>query len=260
MNRKTLRISAALVIGLCLLLFFVYRFYMERQNYAQISPQTGEITEAVYGLGRVKSNHRYEVKVGVLSHIKKIFVKEGDFVQKGQKLIELAEGISFSAPFTGVVTLVSVYEGETAVAQTVLVRVEDLKDRHIELSLEQEGALRVKQGQSAKVSFESLRGEVLTGHVVGIFPRDNEFIANVEIGSLKESILPGMTADVSIEVGKIKGTMIPLKALRNGIVTVLRNGRPQKIKVEVGLVDGLSAEIKDGSLQPEDKVLVPKDE
>lgn len=68
-----------------------------------------------------------------------------------------------------------------------------------------------------------------------------------------------MTADVSIEIGKIQGTLVPLKALRNGTLTVDRDGRIQKVKVEVGLVDGLSAEIKNSDLKPTDEILVPKE-
>lgn len=240
-------------------IFWYARQYIQNQNFAKVHPTSGEITEAIYGLGKVKSNQRYEVKIGILSQVRKVFVNEGDLVQKNQKLIEFDSNVIFRSPIAGTVTLVSAYEGETALPQTPVIRVEDLKDRYIELSLEQEAILRLRKNQTALVSFESLRNTVLKGTISTIFPKQDEFIAEVTVADLNESILPGMTADVSVEVGKIKGLLIPAKAVRNGFVSVARGHRIEKVKVEIGLTDGLSVEIKGDTLKPEDEILVPKD-
>lgn len=260
MKKNIKKISIAIVIIL-LILFSIQKTkqYFESKKYLHVPPTQGELTEAVYGLGKVKSNQRYEVKVAVITTIRKLFVHEGDLVQKGQKLLMLDNDVVLTSPFLGTVTLLGINEGETAVPQSVLMKIENLSDRYIELSLEQEGALRIQKNQTAKVSFEALRGAVLTGSVTAIFPRGDEFIVNVGIEDLNKNILPGMTADVSIEIGKIKGTLVPVKALRNGLLSIIRDGKVQKIKVDVGLVDGLSAEIKNGDLQSTDEVLVPKE-
>lgn len=230
-----------------------------RNQFLKVSPSKGEIIEAVYGLGRVKSNARFDVKIGVLSTVQKIYAHEGDEVKKNQKLIGLEPDIVFLAPFEGVVTMVSVYAGETALPQSTLLRLEDITDRFIELSVEQEAALRIRKGQTAKVSFESLRGEILEGHVSSIYPKNDEFIVTVYIKSLHDSVLPGMSADVSIEVGRVTGTLVPLKSIRNGLITLERDGRIRKLKVEVGLVDSLSAQIKGDSVKLTDFVLVPRE-
>lgn len=238
---------------------FGARQWLQARAYETVHPQHGEITEAVYGLGKVKANHRFEVKLGVISTVKKVYVREGDFVEKGSKLIEFDTNALFRAPFDGTVTLISAYEGETATPQSIILRMENLKDRFIEISLEQQGALRIKRDMPAKVSFESLRGKVLHGKVVALFPKDDEFLAHVDVHDLDDSVLPGMTADVSIEIGKIPNALlVPVKALSNGTVLIRRNGRKQKIKVDVGHIDGLSAEITGDSLKPDDEVLVIK--
>ncbi|WP_291516485.1 efflux RND transporter periplasmic adaptor subunit [Bdellovibrio sp. ArHS] len=255
---KVLLVLSLVVVGLVISGIVIQRV-LQSKRYTKVRPQTGEVTEAVYGLGKVKSNRRYEVKLGVISTVRELYVNEGDVVKAGQNLVRIDSNVVFKAPFDGTVTMINNFEGETALPQSVILRMEDLKDRFIELSVEQEGALRVQKGQMARVSFESLRGEVLVGKVKAIFPKGDEFIADVEISNLGASILPGMTADVSIEIGKIKGTLVPLKALRNGTLSVERDGHIQKIKVEVGLVDGLSAEIKSGDLMPTDEILVPKE-
>ncbi|MGE0762961.1 MAG: efflux RND transporter periplasmic adaptor subunit [Bdellovibrionales bacterium] len=231
----------------------------QNRKYNRVKPAEGQITEAVYGLGKVKSNQRFEVKVGVLSTVKERFVREGDQVEKGQRLIQLESSAVFRAPFAGTVSLISLFEGETALPNSTILRLENLKDRYLELSLEQESALRIRPGQVAKVSFESLRNQTLAGQVTAIFPKDDEFIANIKVDNLDASILPGMTADVSVEIGQVKGTLVPYKALRSGTLLVNRKGHSRKIKVEVGLTDGLSAEITGGELLPDDEILVPKE-
>lgn len=251
-----LLIVGLLVVGLVIV---VTRQYLQNRNFIRVHPNYGEITEAIYGLGKVKSDQRFEVKIGILSPIRKVFVHEGDVVKKNQKLIEFDSDVIIFSPIAGTVTLVAAYEGETALPQVPVIRVEDLKDRYIELSLEQDAILRIKKNQTALVSFESLRNKILKGKISTILPKEDEFIAEVTVDNLDENILPGMTADVSVEVGKIEGLLIPAKAVRNGFVSVSRGRRVEKVKVEVGLSDSLSVEIKGNSLKPEDEILVPKE-
>ncbi|PWU21003.1 MAG: secretion protein HlyD [Bdellovibrio sp.] len=234
-------------------------YFRQNRNYDVVKPKRGDIVEAIYALGKVMSNQRYELKVGILLKIRNIYVHEGEFVKKGTRLIDFDPGTAFLAPFDGTVTLVAAYVGETAVPQSTVLRMEDLKDRYIELSIEQEGALRVRPGQAAKVSFESMRGQNLLGKVTALFPKENEFIARVEVMDLDQSVLPGMTADVTVEAGKIINVlMVPIRAISQGQILVERKGTREKIKVDVGRDDGLWAEIKGGDLNVDDNVLMPK--
>lgn len=252
--------KAAIALSVFFVILAAGSFYLRSQKFEVIRPSRGEITEAVYGLGKVKSDQRYEVIVGVISTVTKRFVAEGDFVKKGDPLIEFDRQALFRAPFDGTVTLAAVYPGETALPHVRTLRLEDLRSRYIELSLEQQAALRIKKGQNAKVSFESLRGRVLNGKVTALYPREDEFLARIFVSDLESSILPSMTADVSVEIGQIQDALlVPLKSIQNGMVTVLKNNRWQKIKVEVGHVDGLSAEILGGSLSPDDELRIRRE-
>lgn len=231
--------------------------YQQGRKFEIIHPHRGDITEAVYGLGKVKSNKRFEVILGVMSTVSRRHVNEGDLVKKGAPLIEFDSHAVFRAPFDGTVTFASVYPGETALPHTPVLRIEDLNERYIELSLEQQAALRVRRGQTAKISLESVRGQVLPGKVASIFPREDEFLARIDVEGLDASVLPGMTADVTVEIGKINDALlIPLKAVQNGTVSVRRSGRWQKIKVDVGHIDGLSAEVIGDALSSSDEIRV----
>lgn len=231
-----------------------------RNQFQTIHPKQGSIIEAVYGLGKVKSHKHYEVILGVMSTIQKKFVVEGQVVKKGDPLLRLEGGIIHS-PIDGTVTTVKYKDGEVALPQAPIIRVEDLFDCYIELSLEQQAALRVRKGQKALVSFESIRQKNLRGKVVAIFPKDDEFLAHIQVGSLNPGVLPGMTADVSIEIGNIdRAILVPIKAVANGSVSVKREGKWVKEKIEVGHVDGLNAQVLSENIKESDELRMKKDE
>lgn len=254
-------LTLILSLGALLIAIITGGVFYQKSHYQLIAPEKGHIVEAIYGLGKVKSDSRYEVKVGIMTTVEKLFVDEGDFVEKGGKIIKFKDSGVFTAPFSGKVTRVAHYEKETVLPQVAVVRIEDLKERHIEVSLEQNGALRVKEGQEAKVIFESLRNQKYSGKVKTLFPRDDEFIAHIDIENLPDNVLPGMTADVAIVVAEKDGVqLIPVSAIHNGIVTIKKDGeRKRKVSVKVGTVDGKFAEILEPSFSEGEKLLVRKE-
>ncbi len=182
------------------------------------------------------------------------FVNEGDFVKKGEPLIKFAEFKTVRAPFNGTVTSFDFENGQFVFPTDTVLILADLKNRYIEVSLEQEGALRVRPGQKTRVLFESLRGIVYHGKVKTIYPKADEFLIQIEVPELKENILPGMTADATIEVRKHKNALlIPLASLSNGLAMAKRKGKKLKIAVKIGGIDGrwaqaLEGDIKEGDL------------
>lgn len=253
MKRRTL----VGVLGVLIVAGFAAFLIFGRSKSEYASAKRGEIVEAIYGLGKVKARHQVEIKVGVLSSVQEVFVKEGDVVKKGTPLIRFTDGIPFRSPFDGTVTLVAADPGETVSPQTPVIRVEDLTDRYIEVALEQQGALRVRKGLPAEVVFESLRNEKLTGEVTALFSKNEEFLAHIEVPGLKANILPGMTADVAIVAGRKKDALlIPLGAIANGQIFIKRGGRREKVPVKIGGIDGQWAEVIEGDVRLEDQVLV----
>lgn len=234
--------------------------YKVRNKYDYISPKRGKIIEAIYGLGKVKSRRQYEVKIGVMSKVKKVYVQEGEKVKKGQSLLAFDDSGIFRAPFDGTVTSIAFQPPQTVLPQTTALSMEDLSDKYIEVSLEQEGALRVREGQEVKVLFESLRGNVFRGTVKAIFPKNDEFITHIEVEGLGNEVLPGMTADVSITVSTHDNALlVPASAITNGIVLVKRgNDKKEKVSIKIGSVDGAWAEVLEGDIRMSDKVITKK--
>jgi len=250
-------------IGIGILVFLVGSIFLGKlyikKNYELIQPRKGEVVEAIYGLGKVVSDETFEIKLGVITTVEQLYVDEGIQVQKDQKLISFEGSRLFKAPISGTVTKINYEKGEVVTPQSVVLKIENLDKKYIEVSLEQDAALRVKPGLETKITFESESQKKYTGSVKHIYPRDGEFITHVEVDNLSQNILPGMTADVVIIVGKKEDVLlIPSRSISEGRVLIKRGKKRKKIEVETGNNDGMWSEVIKGDIQLNDDIIMKR--
>lgn len=251
---KKLYIIAGAVSFLAIISIWYFIFF--RSVTEKVHPKMGSVYESIYGLGTVTAENIYNAKAGVSLTLKKLFVKEGDAVKARDPLVAF-DVTTLQAPFDGTVTSVSFKQGEIVPAQVPIVTVMNLEHLYLEVSLEQQSVLRIRRGQRAEISFESLRNEPVSGVVSSIFPRENQFIVRIELQKWPNGVLPGMTADTAIQVGKKENALlIPLNSIQAGLVTRIRNGKKEKIPVKLGVVDNASAEVVSGDLNVDDEILL----
>lgn len=225
---------------------------------ATIHPEKGEIVEAVYGLGIIKSENNYNAKAAILSSVKEFYVNEGDDVLRGQKLFLTDQGSLITAPFAGRITERSVPVSENLFPQTVILRLVDLENLYLEVSLEQQGAMKLSKDMKAEISFEFFRNKKLMGTISTIYPKNEQFIAKVMIEEWPKGVLPGMSADVAFEVARKTGvTLIPIKAVANGHILIQKKSKKEKIAVQLGLMDQEKAEVLSPELSSSDEIILP---
>jgi multidrug efflux pump subunit AcrA (membrane-fusion protein) len=230
-------------------------YWKRTSGIAKIAPREGEVVEAIYGLGTVLSDKVYHLRGGLPLQLRKLLTHEGASVKPGDALAQLDDRI-FPSPIAGTVTALPFKDGELVPPQTSIVTVTNLEALFLEVSLEQQSVLRVKKDQRATISFESLRNEKVEGRVSNVYPRDSQFIVRINIEKWPQGVLPGMTADVAIEVGKKAGALlIPVKSVVAGMVTRIRDGKREKVPVKLGVIDGEWAEVISENLTPQDFVL-----
>ncbi len=246
--------SLALIAVVSGLVYFLF----VRSISHQVKPRVGSVIEAVYGIGTVTVRQSFQLKLGVTLTIRHLYVKEGDRVNKGDLLVAFDDNPAFVAPFTGVLTSLPFKEGETVFQQLPILILEDMSNPYVVVSLEQTGVMRVKPGQSVKLSFESIRNQPLLGKVGSIYPKEGQFFVNIEVVEMPSGILKGMTADVAIEVANKENVLlVPMVAFDRGKLTVIRNGLPQKITVKIGAMNGLEAEVLDQSISTNETIVLP---
>jgi len=244
----TLSVLAVLALSL---------WWNQSRQWIRVAPKTASLVEAIYGLGKVRSSKVFEFKLGTTVGITKIHKPEGTQALKGELLVEFADLSPLRAPFNGTITSLPYHEGENLFPQTPILRIEDLKERFIEVSLEQQGAMRVQPGQKAKISFETLRNDVFEGTIQARYPSNDQFLVRIDASGLPDSIIPGMTADVAITVSERESVLqIPLNAVEKSEVYRLRQGKKERVPVEIGAIDGTWGELKSGDLKTTDQLLV----
>ena len=254
------RVLSILAVVLCVALAWGGKSIFDRSQGEESPPLArGPIVDAIYGIGTVTASRSYALKPGVTSTIAELDVKEGDFVRKGGKLASI-EYTTYRAPFDGVVNYLPFKVGENVFTQIPLLVLTDLLNRYLVVSIEQQGAIRVRAGQSAKLSFDSIRGQNFDGKVISVYSYNSNFLARIDVPNLPPEILPDMTADIAIIVRQVPDVLLlPVSALENDSVWVKRPYRiPTQVRVKLGVVDGAFAQVVDGDLHEGDRVLFRK--
>ncbi len=262
---KTLLKNKILWFLIVLILFGLLAWSYRRASKAQIESlalskvEKGQIIEAVYGIGKVTATHTYQYKTGVPTTISQVYVQEGEPVKKNQSLIQIEYSNVVRSPFNGTLTGLYYKLGETTVPNTPVLNVTDLRNLYLAVSLEQQGALKVKAGQSVRINFESLRENTYTGDVTSIYSDGRDFIVHIAVKGFPENILPGMTADIAIVINEKKEVLlVPFAALKDSSLQIkTEQGVKKIVKVKVGLVDGEKAEIIEGEINEGDFVFIP---
>ena len=256
------KISAA-VVALLIIAGVAVAIFANRADSVELSEpiRRGSVIESVYGIGTVTATRSFQLKTAVPSTVRELHVQEGDYVRRGQRLVELDGVGSFRAPFAGTVTSLPLKVGETVFAQSVVLELVDLLDRYLVVSLEQRGAVRVRRGQQAQISFEAMRGEAFQGVVESVYSRANDFLVRIDVSKLPPQVLPGMTADVAIGIAeRDNALLVPVAAVNGGKVRVKRGSKTEEVEVTTGVIDGAMAEIVEGDVREGDRVVMPRQE
>ena len=221
-----------------------------------VKPERGPVVEAVYALGTVKTDKVYNARFGMNTIIRKLYVHEGRNVEKGTPLVMGDTPFPLTAPFSGVVTVVNYLENEMATAGQVVLTVSSITNLYVRVSLDQESVLSVRKGQTAELSFENLRNEKAAGIVDSVYLSGDEFIVRITSEKFPSGILPQMTCDTAITIRRIEDAIIiPVAAVKAGNVDLIRKGKRMTVPVTIKKIDSKKAEVLNGSILPDDKIV-----
>lgn len=238
----------------------LYYFFLYYRASDWFTVKAEPLIEAVYGLGTVKADQEYQLASGVLAAVDKLYVKEGAIVKKGDPLVKLTLQPLFIAPFGGTITALPINEHEVVHPNDELLTLTNLQQRYLLVSMEQRDMVKVRLNQKVDISFESLRDQKYQGKVEKIYPSQGDFNLKISLPEdLPESVLPGMTADVAVEVGhEDKAIVVPIEAVVDDAVKVKSNGRIKTIKVKTKALDEERTEILSDEIKAGDRLMLQK--
>ncbi|MBM9578819.1 secretion protein HlyD [Leptospira sp. 201903070] len=215
----------------------------------------GPISEKAYGLGTVHSLDTFRFRVGVPTKVTKVFVLEGDEVFPGQSLLQLEGLTTVRSPIRGIVSDIGYHEGEVAFQTMQAVEVLGVGAKYLVVALDEQILLSIKKGQSALIRFEGKPNEVVQGKVQGTFSHAGQFFARIEAARFPEGVLPGMTADVAIEIGKREDALLlPRKYEKKQKIRIFRNGKTSVVSFRPGLRSERYIEVIEGDVLPGDRL------
>ena len=180
---------------------------------------------------------------------------------------QLASG-TITAPAAGTVGSLSLIPGLILVQSTASQRVGVIQNQAnpiLILNLTEIDVLKVKVGQAATLTFDTLSGKTFSGKVmavdrIGVVSNGvTNYPATIQLDVSVPEVLPNMAASANIILDtKTNVLLIPSAAIQiqagEPMVKILKNGKEQQITVETGASSDLQTEIISG-LSAGDKVI-----
>ncbi len=170
------------------------------------------------------------------------------------------EKMVIRTPMDGIINEVYAYKGDLISRGHSLASLIS-KEREVRAELNEENFAGIRVGQKAKVRFLSHGANLYDAEVVKILPSANpdtqRYTVQLEVGIAQHLLVPGLTGEVSINVGERAGArIIPTRALMGDRVFVVNSdNRLEYRQVEFGFRSLSRTEVLSG-LEEGDLVVV----
>jgi RND family efflux transporter MFP subunit len=224
-------------------------------------------TERLFKMGQV-SQSDYEKARRVVETYKQAQQMEGVLNQENLDLDQTTlatkerakEKMTIRAPFDGEVSYVFAHPGDLIDPGSAIVTLITTA-REVQAKISEEDFADIRVGQRVSATFLPYGDFVYNGTVKKILPTADpetlRHLVDLDITDIPpEKLIPGITGEVSIEVGRRHAkAIIPRRALLNENVYVVKNGVVELRPVKKGFVWLTGVEILDG-LEPGEDVIV----
>src|SRR3989339_513147 len=285
MNRKTI----IRILVIFLILFIGYRFIsrltaakkveQEEKSIPVVlqTPAIGSILQKIILTGDIKGETEVAVRPKTAGRVAEIYVKEGDYVKTGDKLLSYVEGISPNdelyndvvtfSPISGVVGLQQIKLGEQIISQAGSINpvftIYSINSVKVYVDVPEKDYPKVKKGTTAEIMLDAYPEKVFPGKVGNlrpvIDPQTRTAQAEIIILNPGKVIRPGMFSRVYLILER-KDNVLTLPAdailgLETKYVFVNKNGIATKKNVEIGLEEEGLVAILSG-ISSSDEVIV----
>jgi HlyD family secretion protein len=185
-------------------------------------------------------------------------------VEALQATIDTADLI---APISGEVTDMNMKIGDQVSPGPTAIRIDNMGRMLVDVAVSEVDISRIKPGQDATITLDAVPGVTYAGKVTDVAKVADvvqgvaNFNVTTKLTQPDQNVLPGMTAAVNIIVDKLDNVLlVPNRAVRleNGkrVVYVLRNGKPEKVNLTIGVSSDTYSEIIDSGLKLGDLIIL----
>ncbi len=158
--------------------------------------------------------------------------------------------MTLNAPFDGVASAVYADKDDIIAANAPIAHLITVS-RLVEAKISEEDFAEIKVGQKASVRFLTYGDPPSNATVTKILPtadpETQRYVVYLNVDIPLEKLVPGITGEVSITVGVHENALtVPRRAVSGGSVYVVRNGRVELQKVELGYTSLNEVEVLSG--------------
>ncbi len=245
-----------------------------------VKVERGEVVQIVALSGTVKPERETMILVPYSGYVRKLYVKVGTLVGKGEPLVAFSTSVAEDAPFPlraaypGVVSQVLKSEGDYVVqggAESKVLKYEDKSGMYIESDVPESDIAKIKVGQAARIRINALQGQDFKGTILQIFQSAREadnswdrkggtFPIRIKILNPTADVMTGLSSVVEIRIAERQGVVrVPQEYLKrdeaSGFTVQMKKSKEFQ-KVTVGLKSESFVEVLSG-LNLGDEILYP---
>lgn len=189
--------------------------------------------------------------------VRTIFVTQDQEVKTGDKLIQLANGEIYTANFDGTVNEIRVAQGDIVRRNGTLLQVCDLQHLQVSMVVDEYDIANVSVGQKCTVTVIPLEFsfETQIKHINKVSSSSGSvaYYTVTALADVQDNVLPGMGATVTIKENEaVDVPVVSMEAIaydaENNPYVLRRDaqGMYTRQTIEVGLVDGMQAQVLSG--------------
>jgi RND family efflux transporter MFP subunit len=167
---------------------------------------------------------------------------------------------TFTAPFDGIVTAITVAQGDRTQPDVALITVARMKDIVITVGIQPEDRVKVRAGQEATLQ-RLAGGAQITGRVLRVASALNvkTRLMDADIAIPAGAILPGEGLRADIHIGTVSGWLVPhaavITASGNPHVFQMQGGKAKSVDVQV-VQSSKAGDVVEGALDPHAPLIV----
>lgn len=170
---------------------------------------------------------------------------------------EALEQTKLKAPFAGIITDVSLDEGQLLGGYNPVISLADTSQLELLADIDEIDVAEVNPGQSVELRFDAFPGETATGTLSRLFPAASTdrgatvYQAIISLNPTPLKLRPGMGATASVATVEKKNVLrVPTRAIKSAgtqKIVIVRDGNDTRnVVVETGVSDGNNTEIISG--------------
>jgi multidrug efflux pump subunit AcrA (membrane-fusion protein) len=234
-----------------------------RNLYAQgiISKDKVEEAERSYSVAKAQHETAIANKSQIRAKEQEVISAQASREQMRASLTVAEIGLSHTlikAPLSGLVTEVFVEQGEFITSGQPIAKLVDISNLYVSATIDEVDVRKVKVGQEVRVTLDAFPNETFQGKVFEISPvisakklETRTSKVKVKINPGTEGLMPGLSADIEILVGKGQNVLyVPTAVIveKEGkkIAFVAENGKVERQEIKIGLSNWDYTEILEG--------------